>query len=91
MEKILDQARVLVVTENWNKQKRNNPTIPSAPIVKNDLLSGFPGGSVKDPSAHAGEPRVCSWIPEDSTCLRATKPVSHNYEARAPEPGSRNY
>ena len=56
MEKILDQARVLVVTENWNKQKRNNPTIPSAPIVKNDLLSGFPGGSVKDPSAHAGEP-----------------------------------
>lgn len=57
MEKILDQARVLVVTKNWNKQKRNNATIQSAPTVKNDLLSGFPGGSVKNPSVNAGEPR----------------------------------
>ena len=90
MEKILDQARILVVTENCNKQKQNNATVQAAPIVKNDLLPGFPGGSVKDPSANAGEPRGCSWIREGSTRLRATKPVSHNYPARAPEPGSRS-
>ena len=30
-------------------------------------------------------------VQEDPTCLRATKPVPHNYWGRALEPGSRNY
>ena len=34
---------------------------------------------------------VWSLVREDSTCLRATKPVCHNYWACALEPASHNY
>ena len=41
-------------------------------------LLGFPGGSVvKNPSANAGETQAL--VQEDLKCLRATKPVHHNY------------
>ena len=40
---------------------------------------GFAGGSVvKNPPANAGDTGL-SPGPEDPTCYRATKPVSHNY------------
>ena len=35
--------------------------------------------------------RVRALVREDPTCPRATKPVSHNYLACAPEPTSQNY
>ena len=39
----------------------------------------FPGGPVvEDPPADAGA-QVQSLVHEDSTCLRATKPMCHNY------------
>ena len=34
---------------------------------------------------------VRALVQEDSTCRGATKPVSHNYLARALEPASHNY
>ena len=37
----------------------------------------FPGGTVDNPPANAGDLRAL--IPEDPTCHRATKPVCHNY------------
>ena len=46
---------------------------------KHWLQKGFPGGAVvKNPPADAGT-RVRSLVQEDSTCLGATKPMSHNY------------
>ena len=43
------------------------------------VLRDFPGGPVvEDPPADAGT-QVQSLVQEDSTCLRATKPMCHNY------------
>ena len=45
----------------------------------------FPGGPVvEDPPADAGT-QVQSLVQEDSTCLRATKPMCHNYWALMPQ------
>ena len=44
----------------------------------------FPAGTVvKNPPANEGT-QVRSLVREDPTCCRATKPVSHTTEARAP-------
>ena len=53
---------------------------------------GVPGGSmVKNLPANAGYLGLIPDLGEDPTCLRATKPMSHNYGACAPESGSYNY
>ena len=55
------------------------------------MFLDFPGGTVgKNPPANAGDTdSIPGW--EDSTCLRATNPMSHNYWARALQPSSWNY
>ena len=51
--------------------------------VVEKALWGFPGGAVvKNPPANA---RVRALVWEGSTCLRATKPVCHNYWPRVPQ------
>ena len=48
-------------------------------LSSSKTYSGFPSGPVaKNPPANAGD-RVPSLVWEDLTCLRATKPMDHNY------------
>ena len=57
----------------------------------NPLVLDFPDGSeVKNPPATQGT-QVQSPIGEDSTCLRATKPLYHSYWICTLEPASHNY
>ena len=63
----------------------------SCPVMPSRCFLGFPGGSVvKNPPANAGDV-VQSLIQEDRTCRGVTKAMSHNYQACALQPGSRNY
>ena len=53
--------------------------ISAKTIFKQDNILDFPGGPVvENPPANAeGTGSVLVW--EDSTCLRGTKPICHNY------------
>ena len=52
---------------------------------------GFPSSSVLRSPLCVKETQVQSLVQENSTGLRATKPMCHNYWACAPEPRSHNY
>ena len=59
--------------------------------VNGAAVSGLPGGSVvKNLPAAAGD-GGCSPRPGRTPMSGAAKPLSHSYQACAPEPGSRNY
>jgi len=52
---------------------------PDATVCTKDSIPSFPDGLVgTNPPAHAVDPSSVSG-PEDPTCCRAMKPVSHNY------------
>ena len=51
----------------------------------------FPGGTVERTHLLMQGTQVGSLVGEDSTCCGATKPMSHNYRARALRPASLNY
>ena len=52
---------------------------PGGPVLKTSPSRDFPGGAVvMNPPANAGD-RVQVLVWEDPTCLRAAKPVHHNY------------
>ena len=62
------------------------------PFVRSHYFPGFPNGSVvKNLPANAKDTVVQSLIPEDHTCLEATKPVHQNYWTCALEPRNQNY
>ena len=52
---------------------------------------GFPGGPVVKNCLAMQQTSVLSLVWEDPTCCGATKPVRHNYRAKALEPTNHNY
>ena len=76
----------LCKTKNWLLESLPFRKKDTKCFLNNIYLLGFPGGSgVKNPLPMQ-ETGVQSLVWEDPTCLRAAKPVCHNYWACALEP-----